>query len=619
MNIIEKEILRISQELIERQNNNGSWHFCFESGTMTDSYMLLLMKALQIDDPHLSNRLIKRIVRKQTEDGSWKLYADEQNGNVSATLECVLALLYSGAKNMDDPEIEKAYAFLQNHGGDQKASMLTKILLTLLGHRSWSDFPPFPVEMLLLPLAKKTNLFQFVGYARVHVVPILIMAQQQYHIKLPKYNEIDTWLQPLKNAITMESFQTELSTIHFSPTKALRRRSLQAGIEFMLERIEPDHTLYSYMTSTFFMIFALLSVHQTQYNQTIKLAYRGIKTFHFPLSSSTTHIQETTSTVWDTSLILYALQKAGLPAQHKTVYKGLHYLLGKQHVRQGDWARKNPHTPPGGWGFSNINTINPDNDDTIACLRALAPSVYIHPSYQVAWERGITWLLSMQNKDGGWSAFEKNTDPFYLKWITDHTLRKVLADPSTPDLTGRVLDFLGSTDCHPDHPQIQKACQWLFTHQQKDGSWYGRWGICFIYGTWTALTGLSAVKVKTSHPQVKKGLQWLLSIQNPDGGWGESCASDHNQSYIPLHKSNLVQTAWALDALVTHYSKPNAEILRGIRCLIQLLHNEKDSYPTGAGFPGQVYFYYHSYHYIWPLITLSRIREKYGNNISNFL
>ncbi|MNZ97931.1 Sporulenol synthase [compost metagenome] len=221
----------------------------------------------------------------------------------------------------------------------------------------------------------------------------------------------------------------------------------------------------------------------------------------------------------------------------------------------------------------------------------------------------------MQNNDGGWPAFEKNTDKVFLTWLAIDGAKSAATDPSEADLTGRTLEYLGGfAGLDIRHDRIKRGASWLIKHQEKDGSWYGRWGICYIYGTWAALTGLKAVGLSSEHETVKKGAKWLLSIQNPDGGWGESCRSDRLQLYWPLGESTPSQTAWALDALIAVHQKPTSAMQKGVQRLMTALHEDKwtSAYPTGAGLPGSFYIHYHSYRHIWPLLALSHYREKYG-------
>ncbi|MBE0343733.1 squalene--hopene cyclase, partial [Paenibacillus sp. 28ISP30-2] len=232
-----------------------------------------------------------------------------------------------------------------------------------------------------------------------------------------------------------------------------------------------------------------------------------------------------------------------------------------------------------------------------AALRAIHCLSRTDPKYRNSSTRGLNWVMSMQNKDGGWPAFEKNTNKKMLTWLAIDGAKSAAIDPSGADLTGRTLEYLGNF-CGFDtrHDFIKRGVNWLISHQEKDGSWYGRWGICYIYGTWAALTGLEAAGLPADHTSIQKGAEWLLQIQNSDGGWGESCISDRVMKYMPLGESTPSQTAWALDALIAVQLQPSAAVNRGIYKLMELLQNDvwPTAYPTGAGPPGNFYSHYKS-------------------------
>jgi sporulenol synthase len=392
----------------------------------------------------------------------------------------------------------------------------------------------------------------------------------------------------------------------------IHQQALQKAEQYMLDRIEADGTLYSYASATFLMIFALLSLGYNPRHPVIMRAIHGLKSLQCQ-TQNTVHIQNSTSTVWDTSLISYALQQAGLPPEHPYIQEAGSYLLSKQHTRLGDWARQVRQPVPGGWGFSDINTINPDVDDTTAALRAIRRLGSRSIEYREAFNRGLQWVLSMQNDDGGWPAFEKNTDNPLLTMLPLNGADAAAIDPSTADLTGRTLEFLGNdARLTTGHPFVRRAVHWLQEHQEENGSWYGRWGICYIYGTWCALSGMLAVGENIEHSSIQRAVNWLLSIQHTNGGWGESCRSDVDKTYVSLSHSTLSQTAWAVDALITAHSQPIPAIHHGINYITHSLQQiDREAYPTGAGLPGHFYIRYHSYPYIWPLMTLSHYRNKY--------
>jgi len=378
----------------------------------------------------------------------------------------------------------------------------------------------------------------------------------------------------------------------------------------MLTHIEPDGTFYSYYSSTFLMIFALLSLGYKKTDPLITNAIKGIYSMKCEINGLP-HMQYTSANVWNTALISYALQSAGVSPKNETVHKANQYLLEKQHTKFGDWVIHNPTSLPGGWGFSTINTMNPDVDDTSAALRSIARNAGVNHH---AWDRGISWLLSMQNPDGGWPAFERKTDSKLLEILPIEKGEFILSDPSCADITGRTLEFFGNyTNLTKDFTAMRKGVKWLLANQEANGSWYGRWGICYIYGTWAAVTGLLSAGTPSNQPHIQKAVKWLNKIQNNDGGWGESCFSDSKKTYVPLKSSTLEHSAWAMDTLLSVSKTPTPSIKKGISFLLNSLEKEDwtTEYPKGQGMAGAFYIHYHSYRYIFPLIALAHYKQKF--------
>ncbi|WP_199622667.1 squalene--hopene cyclase [Paenibacillus alkalitolerans] len=627
-NKVESEMNRMIELLHRDQSPDGAWRYCLESGPLTDAYMIILLRVLQIDDEDFIRELTARISGIQNKNGAWKLYHDEEEGNLSASIEAYYALLFSGYYRKTDKNMQAAKHFILSKGGIPEASTLTKVMLALTGQYPWPRHLLIPVELLLLPQTFPIHFFDFVGYARVHVAPILVCADRKFVIKTDDtpdlsdlFTEKSTNVNPDKaNSISNESrsilhlIRQGIKNLPILP-RHIHSIALRRAEQFMLERIEPDGTLYSYFTSTFLMIFALMALGYPKDSHVISRAITGLKTLTCRTNGHI-HVQNATSTVWNTALLSHALQEAGVSTASPIIQKAGVYLLSRQHRKYGDWVQNNPHVLPGGWGFSDINTINPDVDDTTASLRAIRRLGSTDATYRDAWNRGLHWLLSMQNADGGWPAFEKNTDKRILTWIPIDGSKSTSIDPSTADLTGRTLEFLGKeAGLTIHHPIVERGVRWLLMNQEKDGSWYGRWGISYVYGTWAAVTGMAAVGVSPYHPSIQKAVRWLLKIQNADGGWGESCRSDMEKRYVSLGVSTPSQTGWALDALISVFKEPIQAIDRGVLFLTESARKQDwtTSYPTGAGLPGGFYFHYHSYRYVWPLLALSHYKKKYMN------
>jgi len=608
--------------LTKQQQSDGTWRFCFENGTIIDAYMIILLRSIHYPNEAIIQQLHHRIVNEQQPNGSWSLYQDEEEGNLPATIDNVQALLYSGYSQLEDENIVKAKQYIVSHGGiTNTKGLLSKTMLAITGQLPWPEsISAIPIETVLLPTYLPINLFEFSGYSRVHLIPMLIMAKSNFHIQSPF--QLDDLIVAHSNRNEEDYLSTEFHRMQQS-IHAGRNRLLGSSLsdiakekatQFMLDRIEEDGTLYSYASSTILMIFALLAIGYDAQHPRITKAIEGLLNMQCNSSNNSLTIQNSPSTIWDTALISYTLQQANFSYHRPTIQRANAYLLSKQHQKKGDWSIHNEHTAPGGWGFSETNTMNPDIDDTTAALRALFTASHNDERTKEASALGLNWILSMQNKDGGWPAFEKNVDNSMLTWLALDGAKAAAIDPSTADLTGRTLEYLGNfTKLDSNNRQIQRGVRWLIDNQETNGSWYGKWGICYIYGTWAALTGLMAAGVSSSHPAVQKATNWLLSIQNQDGGWGESCESDRKMHYIPLRHSTPSQTAWALDALIAVHDQPTSEINKGIDRLMALMNENSwvHNYPTGAGLPGNFYVHYHSYRYIYPLLAFSHYYRKY--------
>ncbi|RJE90465.1 squalene--hopene cyclase [Paenibacillus sp. 1011MAR3C5] len=621
---VDQGITQLVDWLVKEQKEDGSWRFCFENGIIIDAYALILFRLLEHENEELLRKLHNRIAASQQPDGCWRLYPDEEEGSLSASIEAYYALLISGYSQADDEHMQRAKAYILSRGGiGMVRSTLTKTILAATGQRDWPrSISTIPMEILLVPSELPLSLFSFSGYARVHLVPMLVMGSRKFSLRTERtpdlsslYANRDTGDEaslPSHMAMRVQ-IQTGMERLIGSP-RSLRDAAADKAEAFMLERIEGDGTLYSYATSTIMMIFALLALDYGKNHPVIQKACQGLADMRFDTEGITT-IQNSPSDIWDTALISYALQEAGVSHRHEAILNASAFLLSRQHTRKGDWSKNNPNTPPGGWGFSETNTMNPDVDDTTAALRAIHRLAVDEPVYAEAWHRGLNWVTSMQNRDGGWPAFEKETNNQMLTWLAIEGAKSAAIDPSEPDLTGRALEYLGKfAQLHTNERFVKRGVDWLLRNQERNGSWYGRWGVCYLYGTWAALTGLAAAGVPSSHEAIKKGAEWLLRMQQSDGGWGESCRSDSKSHYVSIGASTPSQTAWALDALIAVSSEATPAIKRGIKRLIGFLHenNWKTDYPTGAALPGYFYVRYHSYRYIWPLAALAHYREKFG-------
>nr|WP_233096586.1 prenyltransferase/squalene oxidase repeat-containing protein [Fictibacillus halophilus] len=604
---IESEIYKRCNELLSLQEPDGTWRYCFENSVITDAYMLILLRTIDYRNERLINRIAERILSKQSQDGLWRVYPDEEPGNLSATIQAYTALLYVKPLSHTEETLQNAKHYIINNGGLKNADLLTKVFLAMNGLYHWPDLPIDPAILFSLPLSSPINRYDISSYARAHFAPVLLMIEGKKKLTSSYTPDLSELLGKSDQGSNIEDWINLFSVLNIRDSYMNTKK--ENILSYIQIHIEPDGTLLSYGLTTIFMVYGLLSNGFERSSSIIQNALSGLMKMFCEIDH-TMHLQNSPSTTWDTSLILYTLLEAGVPHTNAQLLKGANFLLSQQQNKYGDWSVHNPDATPGGWGFSIGNTQHPDLDDTQVALRTMAQYSRTHSSYYSSYEKGLAWLVSMQNDDGGWAAFEKNTNRYLIGSLPIKHAKDALIDPSTPDITGRTLEFLGNYHgLNQEYLTIKKGVNWLRANQEVNGSWYGRWGVCYIYGTWAAVTGLMACGVHPRDKEIQKAKYWLLSIQNQDGGWGESCASDSKRTYVSLNESTPSQTAWALHALTSIYDQSIPEMEEAATWLLS--KQERASYPTGAGLPGAFYIRYHSYDKIWPLLALSHYYKKF--------
>lgn len=582
------------KQLHQMQLDDGSYQFCFESGAMTDAHMLLLLYVFKEDKP-LQVMLSRRLIRTQSVDGFWKQYHDD-DGHLSSTVEAYTALYLSGFLEKNDPRLQSAASYIRKHGGLEKAHLSTKALLAIHHLYPWPAFFPLPLFLLKTPSWLPFSFYRLSSYVRTHFASLLILGHKKYAVKQEQDRNLIHLYKTKKYKKVLKQKPPNLPS-------ASSDKLFQTAEHYLLDHIEDDGTLHSYASATFLMVYAFLSLGYPKNNPVIQQAISGLKSHLFQdEEKQEVHLQNSPSAVWDTALLTHAMQQRAPSASMDSIERSADFILKHQQTS-------------GGWGFSASNSFHPDVDDTQVALRVLTPLVNTNVQVATAWRQGLHWLLQRQNNDGGWAAFEKNSSSYIP--IPLQNAPDTIVDPSAPDLTGRTLEFLGThAGLAQSHPTVKQAVQWLQTDQHENGSWLGRWGIAFIYGTWAAVTGMCAVGVSPEHRSLQKARHWLEQNCLADGGWGESCKSDVAKQFIPLHTSTVVHTAWALDALISLHQMPTEQMKKAVVCLLDWIDEEgiRTSYPTGGGLPGQFYIHYHSYRYCWPLLTISRYLNKYEKN-----
>lgn len=611
---VKYEMERQVTALRTMQQRDGTWRFCFEGPPLTDCMMIFLLRMLRKEKE--IEPFVARLTSLQANEGTWKLYEDEPNGNLSATIQVYAALLASQQYKKEEQIMRRAEQFIREQGGIANAHFMTKLMLALYGQYNYPPLLHFPMTFFFQPDHSPFSMYELSNTARIHFVPTIICLNKRFvveEIEVPDLSHIvgknkSSWFHSQRSSVWETILSEGKRLISYPYT--LHHKGYKAAERFMLERIEGNGTLYTYASATFYMIYALRALGYSIHSPIIERAVSGIQSYIWNTKNGA-HLQNSPSTVWDTALLSYALQEANVSEGDAMIERANLFLVKKQHTSYGDWHVHASSLAPGGWGFTDTNTIVPDCDDTTAALRSLTSIAKKDKKVKRAWNKGIHWLLGMQNKDGGWGAFEKNVDNHMVLHIPLDSAEDMILDPSTADITGRVLEFFGTYAPNEINSyDLQRGMQWLLRNQEQNGCWYGKWGVCYIYGTWAAVTGLRANGLPKNHPAIEKAVRWLEMIQHRDGGWGESCKSSKEKRFISTSFSTPSQTAWALDALIAVYDTETPAIQNGINYLLEnSFHNIE--YPTGTGLPGEFYIRYHSYHRLFPLLTLAHYVKKY--------
>jgi squalene-hopene/tetraprenyl-beta-curcumene cyclase len=391
-----------------------------------------------------------------------------------------------------------------------------------------------------------------------------------------------------------------------------RRRALKRCEEWMLERFEGSDGLAAIFPAMLNSLIALRALGYSDEDPHVQWAEQKLRDLEHQ-DDQTVRIEPCLSPVWDTAIVTIALRESGLPAEHPDLQQAVTWLLGKEIRFRGDWHHKNPtDVEPSGWVFEHENKWNPDVDDTAMVLLALRLVPTQRPAERdAAYRRGLNWMLTFQCRDGGWAAFDKDCTKGILTKVpfADHN---AMLDPECADITARILEVLGHERYPLDHPQVQKAVQYLRDHQETDGSWYGRWGVNYIYGTWQVLRGLRVLGYPMHEPWLLKARDWLESVQHEDGGWGERCDTYEDPVFKGRGPSTASQTAWAVMGLCTFDDPARPSLVRGIdylRCTQNPEGSWTEDETTGTGFPKVYYLKYDMYRNAWPLLALATYRR----------
>ncbi|MDU0810419.1 MAG: squalene--hopene cyclase [Burkholderia sp.] len=627
---LDVSIVDATEALIKAQREDGHWIFELEGdSTIPSQYVLLVHYLGEIANIELEKKIANYLRRTQLPCGGWPLFF-EGAPNISSSVHAYFALKIIG-DNENDKHMKNAKYAIHSMGGAERSNVFTRIQLALYGAISWRAVPMMPVEIILLPKWFLFHLSKISYWARTVIVPLLVLNAKRPIARNPRSIHInELFLNTAANAKLLPR-QKNQSVFLFSFFKLvdwilravdglfpiyLRNRAILKALSFVDERLNGEDgfgAIYPAMANTV-MMYDALGYTEDYMNRAI--ARRSIEKL-LVISRDEAYCQPCLSPVWDTSLAAHALFEASSTRSCAAALLATKWLKPLQILdTRGDWISRRPNLRPGGWSFQYSNPYYPDVDDTavvaMAISRAHAHIIGTKP-YREAIERAKEWIIGMQGRDGGWGAFEPDNTYFYLNNIQFSEHNNTLIDPSTADVSGRCLSMLSQLGEKITSKPIRLALDYLSKEQTPNGSWYGRWGINYIYGTWSVLCGLNEAGINFNDERVKRGAEWLLSIQNKDSGWGESA-----DSYDPKHRSykpalsTSSQTAWALLGLMAAGKIKDPAVSRGIRYLLtkqRACGLWDEEHFTATGFPCMFYLRYHGYSKFFPLWALARYQN----------
>jgi squalene-hopene/tetraprenyl-beta-curcumene cyclase len=607
--------------LLGMQAADGHWCGELQGDTLLESEFTLLMAFLGREDDERVRKAARYILSHQLSDGGWNIYPGGPT-DLSASVKAYFTLKLA-RHPAEAPYLRRARDTIRALGGPARCNTFTKYYLALLGQFPYANCPAVPPEMMLLPTWCYFNIYAMSSWTRTIVVPLSIFYAHKPVQKLPPERgigelfllppETPLWPHPpTARWLTWTNFFLALDRV-FKWVEArglgpIRRAALRRAVAWMRERFADSDGLGAIFPPIIYTIVCLRCLGHGDDSPEMQWAVEQLEDLIID-DGETVRLQPCFSPVWDTALSLKALADAGVPGSDPTVGRAARWLLDREVRQPGDWCVSNPGVEPGGWFFEYRNAFYPDTDDTAMVLMALARTGKAGTAEgRPAVERALTWLLSMQNRDGGWAAFDRNIDRQLLTKVpfADHN---AMLDPSCADITGRVLEALGHYGLRPGHPQVDRALAFLRRTQEPAGGWLGRWGVNFIYGTWQVLEGLGRIGFDPRDPLVRRAVDWLKSVQQAGGGWGESCRSYDDPSLAGQGSPTASQTAWALLGLLAAGEDHSPEVRRGVEYL--LAHqgadgNWEEEPFTGTGFPRVFYLKYHLYRLYFPLMALAR-------------
>ena len=642
-------IARAKEWLLGEQSPGGYWCGELEADSMLESDYIFMHTLLGTGDAGRMERAVNEILRHQNEDGGWSLYPGGPS-NISYGVKAYLALKLMGWSK-DHPVLVKAREWVLAHGGVVECNTFTKIYLCALGQYDYDAVPAIPPEIVLFPNWFYFNLYEISSWSRGILVPLsIIYAKKPFKKITPEQGIDELFVGGRKNSnlhlrwdgkrpVSWRNFFlfTDrmihwFERVHIRP---LRKVAIKKAEKWMLERFEKSDGLGAIYPA---MLNSIVALRCLDYSVDDPQMIRAMDEFEKlgidcpdgtpDYSTPTFRMQPCFPPVWDTAQAMYALGEAGIARNDPRMLKAADWILSKEVRQKGDWAEKVKNVEPGGWYFEFNNEFYPDIDDTGQVLLALNFVDNPRERYQhEVCQRALNWIWAMQCRNGGWAAFDKDNTKSIFQYIpfADHN---AMLDPPTVDITGRMLEMLAQYGFTRKDPRVEKAVQFILKEQEPDGSWFGRWGVNYLYGTFLVLRGLEAMGFWNHEPAVLQAAEWIRMVQNADGGWGETCGTYDDPDQRGIGPSTPSQTAWALLGLLAAGDTRSDSVAKGIRWLVEQQHQDGswselvpgrngESYYTGTGFPRVFYLGYHLYKQYFPLLALTTYQRAMGSEAAN--
>lgn len=641
-NSVARAIERSQNYFSRVQSPEGYWWGELESNSTMEAEYLMMTHFLGVGDEDTWRKLANHMLESQREDGTWGQYYGSP-GDLSASVECYFALKLAGI-SPNHPQMAKARKFILSKGGVPRTRVFTKIWLALFGQWDWKAVPALPPEMSLLPPWAPMNIYDFSSWARATMLPLSIVLSRRPVCPIPDTAAVPELTPPLQDepapspdkkhsAGVARIFYLADRIFHWYnsfPWRPMRSLAIRKAVKWIVEHQEEDGSWGGIQPPWVYSLIALKALDYDVSHPVMRKGIEGFRGFMIEENDSL-RVQACVSPVWDTCLAMIALEDSGLSPDSPVLRRAGEWLISAQVADGGDWQVKAANTLPGGWPFEFANRSYPDLDDTAEALIALKGVNLENSSEQAnAMSRGVEWILGLQSCNGGWAAFDKDNTRQAVAAIPFADFGEMI-DPPSADVTAHVIESLVRIGYPKDAPALRRAVKYLWNEQESDGSWFGRWGVNYIYGVGAALPALEAAGEDMNSEPARQAVAWLIDHQNEDGGWGESCASYADPAFAGRGPSAPSQTAWALLALISAGECESEAARRGLRYLTDTQREDgtwDEPWFTGTGFPGYgvgrkvetvqrqgselsagFMIKYHLYRNYWPLMALGRFRR----------